>query len=262
MRSGTITWVVFLSIPALFIIFNIVKDHAYTGSARNAGEMDIIEPFGGPENYNRDIRPFYKWTDVLVRMEGEAKYYQPWLENRKVLKSMSYQDMAAEINTIINRYDYIADSVNWGKSDYWATPAEFFEKGGDCEDFVIAKYAWLRSLGVPEDLLRLAVVHDRIQGTPHAVLLAHINDKVVILDNQVQEMRDSASNNRYRLIYSINRNGWWHPEKANEFSFAVREDMESVSPASGSSKEIEFSEECLKEEVPRSCINAIEPNAG
>lgn len=262
MSSGTIQLIAILSIPAVFLIYNVVKEHAYTDSARDARDMAIIEPFGGSEDYRGNIAAFYKWTGVLARMDARTKTPQPWVDNRNSFADMTNLEVAQKVNNTVNRYRYIADIVNWDKSDYWATPTEFFNKGGDCEDFVIAKYAWLRFLGVPEDRLRLAIVHDRIQGTPHAVLLTYINDKVMVLDNQVQEIRDSASINRYRLIYSINRSGWWYPEKRYDSTFAMREDIESVAPASGDGKEVQFFEECLGEEAVSSCINDIEPSAG
>lgn len=35
--------------------------------------------------------------------------------------------MAEKVNDYMNRTKYIQDNTNWGKSDYWATPVEFFD---------------------------------------------------------------------------------------------------------------------------------------
>lgn len=45
-----------------------------------------------------------------------------------------------KINFQANSFVYITDQVNYGHSDYWATPEEFLaHKGGDCEDFALYK---------------------------------------------------------------------------------------------------------------------------
>ena len=56
-------------------------------------------------------------------------------------------DQLAAVNDYVNRVRYRDDRVNWGLRDYWAAPREFFARGGDCEDFAIAKYLSLRALG-------------------------------------------------------------------------------------------------------------------
>jgi predicted transglutaminase-like cysteine proteinase len=46
-----------------------------------------------------------------------------------------------DVNTYVNSYPYRDDSDNYGISDYWATPEEFFSnQSGDCEDYAVAKY--------------------------------------------------------------------------------------------------------------------------
>ena len=52
------------------------------------------------------------------------------------------------VNRFVNGWAYRADADNYGRSDYWATPLEFFRRSGDCEDYVIAKYRSLRLLGL------------------------------------------------------------------------------------------------------------------
>ena len=52
----------------------------------------------------------------------------------------------------------------WGVMDYWETPAEFFQKSGDCEDFAIAKYFALRDLGFPASQMRIVVLKDTLRN--------------------------------------------------------------------------------------------------
>jgi predicted transglutaminase-like cysteine proteinase len=160
-----------------------------------------------------DITPFYKMTGVLARMDDSLKKHQPqpWTDNKTLLQSLSPRAQAQKINHIINSYPYVSDITNWGVTDYWETPDEFFEDGGDCEDFALAKYAWLHSLGVPERRLRIAIVHDTIKDATHAVLILYINRVALVLDDQVDEIREGRAVTRYRMLYSINRLGWWLP---------------------------------------------------
>jgi len=60
------------------------------------------------------------------------------------------------VNDLFNRTPQVSDVSHWGSNDYWSTPAELVaSNGGDCEDFVIAKYLALRESGIPAEKLRL-----------------------------------------------------------------------------------------------------------
>lgn len=249
-----------LFMTGLISIFSTESIQAYTGDAMNAPPAAYPAPFDTPEIHSRDIAPFYRWTGVLARMDARTQPLKPWQDNRQMLESLSPDDMVRKVNDIINQYDYVADITNWGVSDYWETPAEFFARGGDCEDFAIAKYAWLRSLGIAEERLRIAIVYDRIRDVPHAVLIVDMDRRAMILDSQVPDIRDSGTVNRYRLYYSINRLGWWHPA-AEDVRVSMRGDMNSVEPAGGGNDQVLFSKRCLEGASLPECINAIEPSA-
>lgn len=60
------------------------------------------------------------------------------------------------VNDLFNRTPQVSDASHWGSNDYWSTPAELVaSNGGDCEDFVIAKYLALRESGIPAEKLRM-----------------------------------------------------------------------------------------------------------
>ena len=124
-------------------------------------------------------------------------------------KSDSVYAMAKQVNAMMNKKKYIVDNKNWGKSDYWATPVEFMSRGGDCEDFAIAKYAALRALGVPENRMRLLILQDQKKNMPHAVLVVYSEKGPMILDNQIKAMQSASSIKHYKPIFSINREAWW-----------------------------------------------------
>ena len=171
--------------------------------------------FGSDERRSSDLKAFTKWTSMFDRYEVAMK--QPlnkrtidaWKRSLSEFKDLPMDTMVERVNTFVNQTDYIVDSRNWGKSDYWSTPVEFFQRGGDCEDFAIAKYASLRALGFPENRMRVAIVHDIQKDIPHAVLIVYTDTGAKILDNQNPKAEDARYVDNYRPIFSINRDAWW-----------------------------------------------------
>ena len=66
---------------------------------------------------------FYRFKTKITEPSQE---YQEWLSKQK-----SIQD----IIDFANDFTYVGDKKQFGKTDYWQTPNEFFiSKRGDCED--------------------------------------------------------------------------------------------------------------------------------
>jgi len=162
--------------------------------------------FGTNETRSADISPFTKWTAITARLNSKSAALPDALSNEA---GASEAEKIEAVNAYYNKTRYIEDKNNWGTSDYWATPAEFASRGGDCEDFAIAKYAALKALGFTENQMRLAIVQDTWKGIPHAILIVYSNEGVKFLDNQYKTAKDAEGFTRYRPIYSINRTGWW-----------------------------------------------------
>ncbi len=171
--------------------------------------------FGSMEIRATDLSAFTKWTSVMTRFEQQMQtaqmtpQMQAWKAKLQSLKNSSTRDQIAAVNDYINYVSYVEDSRNYGTSDKWATPIEFLAKGGDCEDFAIAKYASLRALGFSTDQLRIAIVQDKIKNIPHAVLIVYTEQGTYVLDNQDKRLRSSAEVTRYKPVFSINATYWW-----------------------------------------------------
>lgn len=167
------------------------------------------------EKRERDLSAFTKWTSMFSRFNREmrnaanARLLGEWQSEINRFQGQSMKQMVSSVNRLVNQKRYILDKNNWGKSDYWATPIEFLKRGGDCEDFAIAKYAALRSLGFPEERLRVAIVQDTKKNIPHAVLVAYTDQGAYLLDNQNKNLIDAEVKGRYKPIFSINRQAWW-----------------------------------------------------
>lgn len=178
--------------------------------------------FGTAEVRSNDISAFTKWTTVMARFEQQmgtqnaTPRVQAWKASMQRLQGKSAAQQVAAVNDYINKTTYIEDSQNYNKSDYWATPIEFFARGGDCEDFAIAKYASLRALGFSADKMRIAIVQDKIKNIPHAILIVYTDEGTFVLDNQDKRTRSASDVNRYKPIFSINSKSWWlHKDGAN-----------------------------------------------
>lgn len=162
--------------------------------------------FGASEVRSADISPFTKWTGVMAKLNPEASKLPDALSEKI---GASELEKIKAVNAYYNKIRYIEDKNNFGKSDYWQTPDEFVSRGGDCEDFAIAKYAALKAMGFSESQLRLAIVQDTWKGLPHAILIVYTAEGPKFLDNQYKEVKDVDGFDRYRPVYSINRTGWW-----------------------------------------------------
>jgi len=153
---------------------------------------------------------------------AQARYGAPavlsvnqWREEMARAQGLSESEQLARINDFFNRRTlFLDDTVVWGKTDYWATPLETLGRGqGDCEDFAIAKYVSLRSLGVPLDKLRLTYVRAQLGGVSQAhMVLAYYSSpraEPLILDNLIGEIRPASRRNDLFPVFSFNSEGLW-----------------------------------------------------
>lgn len=136
------------------------------------------------------------------------------------LKSASELQKVKEINAFFNtEIKYFDEDINtWGESDYWATPLESLGKQrGDCEDFSIAKYTFLRELNIPNDRLKLTYVKAQIGGSHSKVFVAHMvlsyyatpTAEPIILDNLISDTRTASRRPDLIPIFSFNSEGLW-----------------------------------------------------
>lgn len=140
-----------------------------------------------------------------VRVKIEA-----WSRITRDLKDEPIEDQLYEINNFFNEVPYYTDKVHWGKPDYWATPVEMLgTNGGDCEDYVIAKYFSLRALGVPDSKLRMMFVTALQQNQAHMVLAYYPEPNAIplILDNINPRILPASKRRDLRPVYSFNGEG-------------------------------------------------------
>ncbi len=123
------------------------------------------------------------------------------------------------VNGYFNQWRPKSDADTWDTPEYWASPKEFIGvRGGDCEDYAIAKYFALRFLGIGADRMRLVVVRRKDENgvfAPelHAVLAVRASKTWFILDNNARPKNNIFPHTQYRgrfdPLYSVNENGAW-----------------------------------------------------
>jgi predicted transglutaminase-like cysteine proteinase len=192
--------------------------------------------FGAGEIAHPPATDFAKWTETIARYESErreeralcAKGDCALVRWRTFLAGLAGKDAMAQlraVNAYMNRFPYRTDLETYGVEDYWATPREFFAKGGDCEDYALAKYLSLRALGWPAERLRLAVIHDKDRDLVHAALIAYHGGGAYLLDIEIAEVTEQRQVARYVPIFAISETGWW--------SYRPPAPVEAVKAASG-----------------------------
>jgi predicted transglutaminase-like cysteine proteinase len=185
--------------------------------------LDQPNLFGTREIYSPDNSAFVKWNAMLERFRSQQQAAaapcgpgvfdgcEP-VEWHRLLDAATGLDLRrklALINDAINDHPYIPSMRNWGESNHWETPFEFFRKSGQCQDYAIAKYLLLRAAGVPAGWLRIVVLRDARHGVDHAVTVAYVDGQVLMLDNQMGDLVPVDRVDHYQPYYSINEQGWW-----------------------------------------------------
>ncbi len=157
--------------------------------------------------------------DLEILKDAELKYGK---EARSLLvawekiiiddSSQPELEKLVQVNDFFNRMEFVDDTIHWGQEDYWATPIEFLvTRGGDCEDFSIAKYFTLQAMGVAEDKLNLTYVKALNYNVHHMVLTYYSSPDAepLILDNLVGKIKPASQRADLLPIYSFNGTGLW-----------------------------------------------------
>lgn len=153
-----------------------------------------------------------KIRNIIISKYGVAnkKRVEQFVSTMTVARNHSVEDQLYEINNFFNKIPYYTDKEHWGKSDYWATPVEMLgTNGGDCEDYVIAKYFSLRALGIPDSKLRMMFVTALQQNQAHMVLAYYPEPNAIplILDNINPRILPASKRPDLRPVYSFNGEG-------------------------------------------------------
>jgi len=187
-----------------------------------SGNTAVSPLFGYQESIKSNLDLFPQWLSVLDRHEklllGESHCesenknecgVEDWLSFIESIKTLPELEQIHKVNEYANSRPYVLDIDNYDIDDYWATPNEFLQRNGDCEDFAIIKMLSLKKLGFDVNKMRVVVVQDTNLRIPHAVMSIDRDGETLILDNQIKEVISDKYIYHYVPVYSINEKSWW-----------------------------------------------------
>jgi predicted transglutaminase-like cysteine proteinase len=189
------------------------QDRASTETARVEPAKLLVEPVQSLVSADASSEPFglvavrvktgelmAKWaaiqtdvrveTKVLGRCRAPAELCPPaalhFLAFIAEGRSRSGLARIGAINRAINlAIRPVSDLAQWGVIDRWSAPLETLATGrGDCEDYAIAKYVALKAAGIPDDDLRIVILHNLAVGEDYAIVTARLDGAWITLDNR------------------------------------------------------------------------------
>ena len=165
---------------------------------------------------------FPKWQQVREQLAAEAKEVEICLraadciataaEIAGRLRTVTEESPLAQaeaVHLMMNARPYREDRRQFGRNDVWQSAFAFWEQGGDCEDYAIAKYMVFSALGFSQAQLRLTVMTSRSRGEVHAVLLIEIDGAWYVSDNLKRELRRLDRYKGWNPVFSVSEAGAW-----------------------------------------------------
>ena len=73
----------------------------------------------------------------------------------------------------------------------------------------------LRMLGFKDEEMRVVAVKDLNLKVGHAILVVFVDDKTVVLDNQIKHLIEAKNVHHYLPVFSINTAYWVAPPPLN-----------------------------------------------
>ena len=200
---------------------------AAAGTLLSPGAAILIkksaEPFGLPTAMLLDGGLLDKWLGVQRRLDDEMVQLALCEGDREgcaspaALQFLAIVDAAraregrarlGEINRAINlAVRPVSDLVQYGRLDVWTSPLATLARGGDCEDYAIAKFVALRRAGIAPDDLRIVIMRDTVRGEDHAVAAARLDGHWLTLDNRRMAMVEDSDVRNYRPTFVIDQHG-------------------------------------------------------
>ncbi|MBQ7617733.1 MAG: transglutaminase-like cysteine peptidase, partial [Desulfovibrio sp.] len=167
--------------------------------------------------FKRPLNSLPAWLKLLEKNKNNSifrsgqKFNQntTWDSFKAACQGKKGLELLRYVHNFWNKWPYREDLLNWGQQDYWATPAEFLKKSGDCEDYAIIKYFTLKELGVPPEKMRIVVLRDTVRNLAHAVLVVYLDQEAYVLDNLSNAVLSHSRFSHYLPQYSVNELGRW-----------------------------------------------------
>lgn len=156
--------------------------------------------------------PFTEHHQTNQQQQAADNRFAAWNQLIQKQRNAVIAEKLKATNDYFNGFYFEKDSGYQGITDYWKSPHAFInDGGGDCEDFVIAKYVTLRMLNVAAKSLRIAYVKSTKQKQAHMVLTYYANseEEPLVLDNMMAEILPASQRPDLKPVYSFEGENLW-----------------------------------------------------
>lgn len=193
-------------------------------SAASDGKIYLF----GTVEFRGELKNMPKWQRVVAAEQKSRTFdgdlsklmrpadYKGWLRIVENAPNQTDMEKAQAVTKFFNRWQYRTDMANYKVADYWATPREFLQRSGDCEDYAITKFYALIKLGVDPEKMRIVALKDTIRNEGHAVLVLYTNNDAYVLDNLTPGVYSHQRYTHYAPQYSVNEVYRWAQVKAKK----------------------------------------------
>jgi predicted transglutaminase-like cysteine proteinase len=173
--------------------------------------------FDAADHYLTRATDYPRWADLTARHVTQLRTIESCLRDATTCpqRMHGYREIVVRAHdltasrkmVLINRF---INTRHWRiedrRDDDWRTLVDFLSRGGDCEDYAIAKYFALRQVGFSAADVRVGITRDPGTHTYHAVTIVRIDDQIYFLDVDGAPRRSQAG---YRFLFSINEFAIW-----------------------------------------------------
>ena len=177
----------------------------------------------GSHAFRTPLRPLSQWSRVVAEAGAQVDAMTScnpaqedcgaeallWQEILREAGGLPLFEQLQTVNAYFNRWPYRLDIEAYGASEYWATPREFLQHSGDCEDYCTTKYFALKQLGVPAGRMNIVLLIDAVSNTPHAVLAVRYGQDSYVLDNLSDQLLPYQRYTQSLPLYSLNERYRW-----------------------------------------------------
>lgn len=206
--------------------FGYAPVHAATVAREDGpGLLSLLEPVIAV-----DAAYAVGWSAMYARLEAARTRDAGWEKAIAKIRQLPLAQGLARVNRIVNLWHRAEDPELWGEGDYWATPREVQSRGGDCEDFAIAKFFMLLDAGIPSAQMAVVVLRPKSVGAAHAVLVVESDVGPIVLDNLRSEPYLFTRRLSVRMAYAVNDTTMWIPRALKD---ALRSKLPSIAGDTG-----------------------------
>tara|TARA_R110001599_G_scaffold89072_2_gene236154 strand:+ start:21822 stop:23108 length:1287 start_codon:yes stop_codon:yes gene_type:complete len=180
-------------------------------------ERAVITPFNGKPDIFGTVALRVSHTPLDRKWTGAQNSRERTMARAALVRAGGTVDASHQETNIraVNRWinaniKYVEDRKLYGQADHWASAGATLRSGrGDCEDFAIAKMQLLQASGVKASDMFLVIAKDLVRRADHSLLVIRVGNRMLVLDNETDQILNAEDVRDYRPIMSYSANGKW-----------------------------------------------------